>query len=111
MGVTKELVKEGNGLPPKPGQLITVHCTGWVAGDPPKKFWSTKDPGQKVFSFNVGKGKVIRGWDEGMLTMKLGEIARLTITSDYGYGPSGFPSWGIPGGATLIFEIEILKIQ
>mgnify|MGYP001095834426 FL=1 len=84
--------------------------------------------GQKPFSFNVGLGKVIRGWDEGFMTMKLGEQARLTITGakccalieksrdsfvfdltfsgDYGYGEGGFPAWGIPANATLLFDVR-----
>lgn len=72
------------------------------------KFWSTKDPGQEPFSFNVGLGQVIKGWDEGVMTMKLGEVARITCTPDYAYGAAGFPAWGIMGDSTLIFEIEVL---
>ena len=60
MGYTKTTSKAGNGVLPKPGNKITVHCTGIVA-DTGKKFWSTKDAGQEPFSFNVGKGQVIRG--------------------------------------------------
>lgn len=71
---------------------------------------STKDPGQKEFSFNVGVSQVIRGWDEGCLTMKKGECATLTVSGDYGYGKRGFPAWGIGPDATLIFEIEVLEI-
>jgi len=76
-----------------------------------KKFWSTKDPGQKAFAFNVGVGQVIKGWDEGFMTMKLGEEARLEMTGDYAYGSGGFPAWGIPPNATLIFDVAILKIE
>lgn len=71
---------------------------------------STRDEGQKPFSFNVGLGKVIAGWDEGCMTMKLGESARLTIDGSKGYGPSGFAAWGIPPNATLVFDIEVIKI-
>lgn len=70
---------------------------------------STKDPGQQAFSFKVGLGQVIRGWDEGVLGMRLGEIARLTCTPDYAYGAGGFPAWGIQPDSTLVFEIEVLK--
>ena len=76
-----------------------------------KKFWSTKDPGQQVFAFNVGRGEVIRGWDEGMITLSVGEHSTFTITGDYAYGAGGFPAWGIPPNATLIFEVEMLKIN
>jgi len=74
-----------------------------------KKFWSTRDTNEP-FSFNVGLGKVIRGWDEGMMSMKQGEKANLHMSADYGYGASGFPAWGIPANAPLMFEVEILKI-
>ncbi len=55
--------------------------------------------------------QVIKGWDEGCLTMQKGEKAKLTCTADYAYGDTGFPSWGIPPNATIIFEIEILEIK
>jgi len=54
---------------------------------------------------------VIKGWDEGMAEMLPGEVARLTMTPDYGYGVKGFPAWGIPPQATLVFEVQLLKIQ
>ena len=63
----------------------------------------------KVFSFNIGKGEVIKGWDEGVATMQVGETAVLTATADYAYGANGFPAWGIPPNATLLFEIELLS--
>jgi len=109
-GVTKEVVKVGTGQPVQRGNNITVHCTGSLQ-NPPKKFWSTKDPGQQPFTFQAGMGKVIAGWDEGCLTMRQGEIARLTIQGYKGYGDRGFPAWGITPNATLIFEIEILSIH
>merc|ERR1711976_449447 len=103
---TKEILKEGTGPNPHKGQKVTVHCTGLL--DNGKKFWSTKDPGQKEFEFNIGLGQVIRGWDEGVAGMKIGESARLTCTGDYAYGAKGFPAWGIGPNATLIFEIDLL---
>eukprot|EP01122_Echinamoeba_exundans_P009215 TRINITY_DN3206_c0_g2_i1.p2 TRINITY_DN3206_c0_g2~~TRINITY_DN3206_c0_g2_i1.p2 ORF type:complete len:112 (+),score=25.04 TRINITY_DN3206_c0_g2_i1:26-361(+) len=111
MGFEKEILAAGTGPNPQVGQTVTVHCTGYVKGETNKKFWSTKDPGQKVFSFQIGKGKVIKGWDQGVLTMQVGESARLTLTPDFGYGVNGFPSWGIPGNAVLIFEIELLSVK
>ncbi|XP_058959724.2 uncharacterized protein [Pocillopora verrucosa] len=110
-GVKKEVIKPGNGRTPHRGATITVNCTGSLNMNPPKKFWSTKDPGQKPFTFQVGLGKVIAGWDEGCMTMSEGEIAKLTIPSHKGYGASGFSSWGIPPNADLLFEIEILSIK
>lgn len=109
-GVVKEVLRPGNGAQVQKGNTITVHCTGSLA-DPPKKFWSTKDAGQKPFTFKCGVGQVIAGWDEGCLSMKHGEISKLTIQGHKGYGPRGFPAWGITPNATLIFEIEILSIQ
>ncbi|XP_070579881.1 uncharacterized protein [Ptychodera flava] len=109
-GVIKEILRPGNGPRPNRGSTITVHCTGALA-NPLKKFWSTKDPGQQPFSFQVGLGKVIAGWDEGCMTMNQGEIARLILAPEKGYGAGGFPAWGIPPNAELIFEIEMLIIQ
>ncbi|XP_064652005.1 uncharacterized protein LOC135502797 [Lineus longissimus] len=115
-GVSKQIIQEaGAGAAQlKIGQTITVHCTGSLAGADgagDKKFWSTKDPGQKAFTFEVGIGKVIRGWDVGCLTMKVGEKAVLTVRGDKGYGKSGFPAWGITPNATLKFEIEVLSAE
>ncbi|KAH9321650.1 hypothetical protein KI387_016289 [Taxus chinensis] len=82
MGIEKELLRPGNGPKPRPGQSVTVHCTGFGKnGDLSQKFWSTKDPGQQPFTFNIGQGKVIKGWDEGVLGMQLGEIAKLRVSS------------------------------
>uniref|UniRef100_A0A9I9DI13 peptidylprolyl isomerase n=1 Tax=Cucumis melo TaxID=3656 RepID=A0A9I9DI13_CUCME len=72
---------------------------------------STKDPGQKPFSFKIGQGAVIKGWDEGVLGMQVGEVARLRCSPDYAYGPSGFPAWGIQPNSVLVFEIEVLSAQ
>ncbi|XP_064389393.1 uncharacterized protein LOC135337389 [Halichondria panicea] len=110
-GVSKMMLKGGIGDLPNKGDKITVHCTGSLAGKKPKKFWSTKDRGQSPFQFQVGLGKVIQGWDEGCMTMKRGEVAKFLIAGHKGYGDEGFPSWGIPPGAELIFEIEVLNIE
>ena len=64
---------------------------------------STKDPGQKPFEYQAGVGKVITGWDQGCLGMKLGEVRQLTIPADEGYGANGFPAWGIPPNGGLYF--------
>ncbi|CAM6085206.1 unnamed protein product [Calypogeia fissa] len=112
MGFDKEILKEGNGPKPQPGQTVTVHCTGFGKDrDLSKKFWSTKDPGQKPFTFVIGLKKVITGWDEGVLGMNLGEVARLKCSPDYSYGASGFPAWGIQPNSVLLFEIEVLDIK
>jgi|EP00979_Chaetoceros_neogracilis_P010307 FKBP-type peptidyl-prolyl cis-trans isomerase len=74
-------------------------------------FWSTKDAGQEPFAFQIGMGSVIKGWDEGVLGMALGEVAKIHCTPDYAYGPDGFPAWGIMPNSELIFEIEVLSIR
>ncbi|KAL0491621.1 peptidyl-prolyl cis-trans isomerase [Acrasis kona] len=108
MGVTKEITQNGTGAEVVAGQNVTVHCTGLLLNN--TKFWSTHDKNQP-FSFQVGVGKVIKGWDEGVIGMKVGEKARLTCSPDYAYGPRGFPAWGIGPNSTLIFEIELLSTQ
>merc|ERR1711934_21036 len=108
MGVDIRVIKEGNGPQPQKGQTVTVHCTGKLADG--KKFWSTHDTNEP-FSFQIGLRKVILGWDEGVMNMKVGETSELTCSPDYAYGAGGFPSWGIPPNAVLKFEIELLKIQ
>mmetsp|Transcript_22415 Transcript_22415/g.37972 ORF Transcript_22415/g.37972 Transcript_22415/m.37972 type:complete len:114 (-) Transcript_22415:29-370(-) len=109
---TKKILQEGSGAVPAPGQTVTVHALGQqLDGTNKVKFWSTKDPGQKPFSYVSGKKKVITGWDDGVGTMKLGEKAELTIPGEFGYGAKGFPAWGIKPNATLVFEIELLKIE
>eukprot|EP00967_Tisochrysis_lutea_P080120 scaffold109899_cov29-Tisochrysis_lutea.AAC.1 len=92
------------------GSTVTVHATGIVV-ETAKKFWSTKDPGQQPFTYKAGVGGVITGWDQGCLGMKVGEVRKLNIPADEGYGQGGFPAWGIPAGGTLDFEIEVLRIE
>jgi peptidylprolyl isomerase len=89
---------------------MQVHCTGYGKDrDLTKKFWSTKDPGQKPFTFAVGTGSVIKGWDESVINMTMGEIAKIHCSPDYAYGAKGFPAWGILPNSELIFEIEVLR--
>ncbi|KAI4982079.1 hypothetical protein ZWY2020_022571 [Hordeum vulgare] len=112
MGIQKEILRAGTGPKPVKGQKVTVHCTGYGKdGDLSKKFWSTKDPGQQPFAFNIGLGSVIKGWDEGVMDMQLGEVARLKCTPDYAYGSGGYPAWGIQPNSELIFEIEVLSAK
>ena len=76
-----------------------------------KQTQSTASKGPQPFSYQSGKGKVIKGWDDGVGTMKLGEKAKLTIPWQYGYGDRGHPGFSIPPKADLVFELEVLKIQ
>jgi len=94
--------------PPPDGYEVTAHYTGTLKADG-SKFDSSVDRG-KPFKFTIGQGQVIRGWDEGFASMKIGEKAILEIRSDYGYGDSGSPP-KIPGGATLNFEVELLGFK
>jgi FK506-binding protein 1 len=108
MGVTREVLKEGDGQNfPKKGDTVSMHYVGTLASG--KKFDSSVDRGQQ-FVTQIGVGRVIKGWDEGVVQMSLGEKAKLTITPDYGYGERGYPPV-IPGNSTLIFEVELLKIN
>ncbi len=87
MGFTKTLIKAGSGQLPRKGQQVTVHCTGFGKNnDLTQKFWSTKDPGQKPFTFAVGMGQVIKGWDESVISMSLGEVSKIHCSPDYAYG-------------------------
>lgn len=107
-GFDKEVLKAGDGKTfPKKGQTVTVHYTGTLTDG--KVFDSSRTRGQ-AFSFKIGVGQVIRGWDEGVATMSVGERAKLTIKSDYAYGPRGIPGV-IPPSATLVFDVELISIS
>lgn len=93
---------------PKAGDALTMHYTGTLAADG-SKFDSSVDRGTP-FSFTIGVGQVIRGWDEGVMKMSLGEKATLAIPSEDGYGPRG-AGGVIPPDADLVFEVELLKIN
>lgn len=86
MGVTKDIIKVGDGESPKPGQTVVVHYTGTLTDG--KKFDSSRDKG-RPFKFKIGTGQVIKGWDEGVLQMRIGERAKLTCSPDYAYGSRG----------------------
>mmetsp|Transcript_16370 Transcript_16370/g.24275 ORF Transcript_16370/g.24275 Transcript_16370/m.24275 type:complete len:113 (+) Transcript_16370:88-426(+) len=112
MGFTKAILRAGTGAMPRRGQEVTVHCTGYGKNNNlAEKFWSTKDPGQEPFTFAVGLGQVIKGWDEGVIGMQLGEISKIHCSPDYAYGAGGFPAWGIMPNSELVFEIEVLSFK
>jgi len=113
MGVQKTVISEGAGAFPKQGDRVTMEYTGWLKtqGKPEEKgkeFDSTK--GRGPFQTKIGVGQVIKGWDEGVVQMKLGEKARLDITSDFAYAEKEFPGL-IPPHSDLIFEVELKKIN
>ena len=97
----------GDGQEAKAGQTVNVHYTGWLENG--TKFDSSLDR-RSPFSFNLGAGQVIRGWDEGVAGMKIGGKRRLTIPANLGYGARG-AGGVIPPNATLIFEVELLGVK
>lgn len=100
-------LKVGKGKSPKSGQMVTVHYTGWLTNG--KKFDSSVDRG-KPFTFKIGVHQVIKGWDEGVMSMKVGGKRKLTIPPELGYGTRG-AGHVIPPNATLIFDVELLSVQ
>ncbi|KAL7472801.1 hypothetical protein ACHAXS_013186 [Conticribra weissflogii] len=110
-GVKKIIIEaapDGALGPPPEGYEVTAHYTGTLASDG-TKFDSSRDRNQP-FKFTIGAGMVIRGWDEGFASMKIGEKAKLFIRSDYGYGASGSPP-KIPKDADLVFDVELLDFK
>ena len=100
-------IKIGNGATAAKGDYVSVHYTGWFTNG--TKFDSSKDR-STPFKFPLGHEKVIKGWDEGVLGMEIGEIRRLTIPSELGYGARG-AGGRIPPNATLIFKIELVAVK
>ncbi len=113
-GLSARILKEGEGDPAEVGQIAVVHYTGWLydqtaennRGD---KFDSSVDR-DKYFRFMLGEGRVIKGWDQGVVGMTVGETRELTIAPEMGYGDRGSGAV-IPPGATLVFEIELAEVQ
>ncbi len=100
-------VSPGTGASPKIGATCVVHYTGWLTNG--KKFDSSVDRNEP-FEFPVGRGRVIKGWDEGVATMKVGGKRRLLIPPQLGYGDRG-AGGVIPPKATLVFEVELIEVR
>lgn len=111
-GLDIKILKEGNGAAAANGQTVVVHYTGKLQDG---TIFDSSHNRNKPFEFLLGAGMVIQGWEKGVLGMKIGETRELTIASDLAYGdrgvsaPDGTPV--IPGGATLIFEVELLGLK
>jgi FKBP-type peptidyl-prolyl cis-trans isomerase FkpA len=101
-----EKLVTGNGPAPKRGSTVTVHYTGWLENG--AKFDSSVER-KEPFSFVLGEGQVIQGWDQGVAAMRVGDKVKLTIPPELAYGEQGYPG-AIPPKATLIFDVELLAI-
>jgi FKBP-type peptidyl-prolyl cis-trans isomerase len=102
-----EELREGTGTEAISGKSVTVHYVGTLTDG--SKFDSSRDRG-KGFSFRLGAGQVISGWDQGVAGMKIGGLRKLTIPPKLAYGDQGFPPV-IPPGSTLVFEVELLAVH
>lgn len=106
-GLVFEDINVGGGKTAVAGTQVSVHYTGWLTDG--AKFDSSKDRGDP-FSFALGAGQVIRGWDEGVQGMQVGGVRKLTIPPQLGYGTRG-AGGVIPPDATLVFEVELLDVN
>jgi FKBP-type peptidyl-prolyl cis-trans isomerase FkpA len=106
-GLKYEDIVVGTGESPSPGKIVKVHYTGWLEDG--TKFDSSFDHGDQPIDFPIGVGRVIKGWDEGVITMKVGGKRKLVIPPQLGYGARG--AGPIPPNSTLVFEVELLGVQ
>ena len=107
MGLQIEELRPGNGAEARAGNTVTVHYVGTLTNG--QKFDSSRDRGEG-FTFRLGAGEVIAGWDQGVAGMKIGQMRKLTIPPELAYGARGFPPV-IPPNSTLVFEVELLAVS
>src|SRR5512140_1392500 len=107
MSLQVDDLKVGSGTEAAAGNTVTVHYVGTLTNG--SKFDSSRDRGEG-FTFKLGAGQVIKGWDQGVAGMKVGQLRKLTIPPELGYGARGFPPV-IPPNATLVFEVELLGVK
>ncbi|WP_374630549.1 FKBP-type peptidyl-prolyl cis-trans isomerase [Ferrovibrio sp.] len=105
-------IRQGTGAQPLRGQTAVVHYTGWLFenGQRGRKFDSSKDRNEP-FEFPLGMGRVIKGWDEGVASMKVGGSRTLIVPPDLGYGARGAGGGAVPPNATMLFEVELLGVK
>jgi peptidylprolyl isomerase len=106
-GLQYSIDRPGEGESPRPGQVVSVHYSGWLTDGTP--FDSSRDRGRPL-EFPLGQGRVIRGWDEGVADMRIGERRTLVIPPELGYGAQG-AGGVIPPNATLVFQVELLGVR
>jgi peptidylprolyl isomerase len=106
-GLQYRIDAPGSGPQPQPGQIVSVHYTGWLTDG--TKFDSSRDRGRPL-EFNVGHGRVIKGWEEGIAMMRVGEKRTLVIPPSLGYGERG-AGGVIPPNATLVFKVELVGVR
>jgi FKBP-type peptidyl-prolyl cis-trans isomerase len=107
MDLQIEDIRPGAGAEARSGMTVTVHYVGTLTDG--KKFDSSRDRG-RGFTFKLGAGQVIKGWDQGVAGMKVGQVRKLTIPPHLAYGERGYPG-AIPPNATLVFEVELLDVK
>jgi FKBP-type peptidyl-prolyl cis-trans isomerase len=107
MGLEIEDLRPGTGTEARAGSSVTVHYVGTLTNG--SKFDSSRDRGEG-FTFKLGAGQVIKGWDQGVAGMKVGQLRKLTIPPELAYGARGFPPV-IPPNSTLVFEVELLAVE
>ncbi len=106
-GLKYIVITEGTGAAPQAGNLVGAHYTGWLMDG--TKFDSSRDRGTPL-QFPIGQGRVIRGWDEGLMAMKVGGRRLLIIPPELAYGERGTPGGPIPPNATLVFDVELMSV-